>query len=94
VVTLPTGDVSFAFGSFGGVADVGEIAVIGSTFGDKFDLGFTRAGIAVASNVTGRVFVMYSVQNVRSRFTTDPVPANAADQLVAVRDDATTNDWR
>jgi hypothetical protein len=54
VVTSPIGDVSFAFGSLGGVADVGEIAVSGSTFGDKVDLGSTRANVAVASNVNGR----------------------------------------
>jgi RHS repeat-associated protein len=94
VVTCPSGDVSFAFGSFGGVADVGEIAVIGSAFGDKVDLGSTRAGVAVASNVTGRVFVLYTVQNVRSRFTTDPVPANAADHLVAVRYNTSASVWQ
>jgi RHS repeat-associated protein len=89
-----SGDVSFAFGSFGGVADVGEIAVTGSTFGDKVDLGSTRAGVALASNVTGRVFVMYSVQNVRSRFTADPVPNNAADHLVAVRYNTSASVWQ
>jgi RHS repeat-associated protein len=37
---------------------------------------------------------MYSVQNVRSRFTADPVPNNAADHLVAVRYDATASAWQ
>jgi RHS repeat-associated protein len=37
---------------------------------------------------------MYSVQNVRSRFTTDPVPNNTADHLVAVRYDATASAWQ
>jgi RHS repeat-associated protein len=37
---------------------------------------------------------MYSVQNVRSRFSADPVPNNAADHLVAVRYDATASAWQ
>jgi RHS repeat-associated protein len=37
---------------------------------------------------------MYSVQNVRSRFTTDPVPANAADHLVAVRYNTSASVWQ
>jgi hypothetical protein len=93
VVTCPSGDVSFAFGSFGGVADVGEIAVSGSAFGDKVDLGSTRCGVAVASNVTGRVFVMYIAQNVRSRFTTDPMPCFVAEHLAAERRDLSTSQW-
>ena len=81
------GDLTFTANFWNGSTNPGEFGVTGTFFEvidtQTIDVGATNRGIAVADNATGSGYVLYSVQDVDSRFG-DAYNGNA-DHLIAVR---------
>ena len=48
-------------------------------------VGLTRSGVPCTDSATGTGFIMYSAQDVRSRFSQTSLPAEMADHLICVK---------
>jgi Zn-dependent metalloprotease len=80
-------DLAFRVNRWAGVGNSGEFEVTGTYFVDsdrQHDLGATNLGVAAADDATGTGYMMYSVENVHTRFGGSPETGNS-DHLIVVR---------
>jgi hypothetical protein len=80
-------DLAFRVNRWAGLGNSGEFEVTGTYFIDsdkEFNIGATNLGIGVTDAATGTGYLMFSVENVHTRFGGEPVAGNS-DHLIAVR---------
>jgi hypothetical protein len=101
-----SGDLTFTANWYNGVSNPGEFTAQGTEFtlhasagGGTLSLGDINLGIAAIDSATGTGYLLYSVQSVQSRFSTNPPAGDNSDHLISVRyhqgqwQYATNTDW-
>ncbi|MEL6108854.1 MAG: dockerin type I domain-containing protein, partial [Planctomycetota bacterium] len=82
-------DLTFSADLFAGNVNDGEFTVSGTFFEaparDVFSLGAVNLGVAVQDDTTGQGYMLYSVEDVQSRFADAPPIAANSSNLVAVQ---------
>lgn len=84
------GDLTFVANQWNGMANNGEFTVAGTFFQVNletvtFNIGPVNAGIAVDDDATGAGYILFSQQNLNTRFASNPPYGGNSDHLIAVR---------
>ena len=91
-------DIEFYANQWNGASNAGEFDFTGSEFltkDDYFELGNVGSGVAVHDGASGTGQIMYSNENVFTRFAGGNAPAAGnAEHLIAVRFDSGTSSWQ
>ena len=86
------GDLNFIGGQWNGAANYGEYEVEGTYFvnnsGQQLSVGEVKKGIATFDSASGRGYIMYSEESLRTRFS--DIHSDNADHFLAVRHNGTT----
>ena len=83
-----SGDLTFLADWWNGGPDDGEFTVDGTSFTPLIppvDIPSINLGIAVDDFITGSGYILYSEENVHTRFAADPTSADNSDHFVVVR---------
>ncbi|MDA8745011.1 PKD domain-containing protein [Rubripirellula amarantea] len=89
IAGYPIGDLTFTANEFRGVANVGEFSVSGTFFENRYpglyDIGDLKFGVTAQDNGTGTGYLMYTAEDVQSRFAANRPSYAHSSNLIMVR---------